>query len=557
MRSFEQRCLGTEEEGATVRRIVPVPDARRRSASVLSRAPWLLGLALALAACGAPAVPPGLQLSLGATSIAIVRGATTDVQVDLTRLGGAAAAVELSVTGLPANVAAAFAPATLNGGVLTSTLTITVGAGATEATTALTVTATSGTLAADAALSLEVTSLTVVGRVLGLLSRPLVGATVGAQGETAFTDATGTFTLSGLSVPYDLAVSSALGDGGLHVYEGLTSATPLLRPTFARLTMPALALGTTVAGSLVGGALGANEAVLVCLEGLTAPVYGCDEAAAGDTGFSISAAWFDDGVAVLAARLHAFHVTIDADGVPIAFLGYETIAINLQDGLGVLADLDFDVVATSLLSGTATKPASLIEAVVLVSLRFGPNLSMALANVELLTPDFQVLVPDVAGATYDVVFGAGGPGAAVYTWKLGIGLDAGQLSVDVSAQPVAPDDAAVDVDLTTAFQTTAAGGAARTYVWEAAVNGPSIALTTTRTDVTVPDPASGGFAFPAGADYVWTVIGHGDGDADAAAAGGYTSFVDLITAINGGGPGLDGERTLGLIDAARDFTFAP
>lgn len=540
-----------------MRRLVPVPAARRRSASALSRAPWLLGLALALAACGAPTVPPGLQLTLGTTSVAVVRGTTTDVQVDLTRLGGAADAVDLSVTGLPANVTAAFAPATLNGGVLTSTLTITVGDGASEATTALTVTATGGALDADAALSLEVTSLTVVGRVLGLLSRPLVGATVGAQGETDFTDATGAFTLSGLSVPYDLVVSSALGDGGLHVYEGMTSTAPLLRPTFARLTMPALALGTTVSGSLVGGALGVDEAVLVCLEGLTAPVYGCDEAATGETGFSVDAAWFDDGVAVVAARLHAFHVTVDADDVPVAYLGYETIAVNLEDGVGVLADLDFDAVATSLLSGTATKPASLVESVVLVSIRFGPNLSMALATVELLAPDFQVLVPDVAGASYDVLFAAGGPDAAVYTWKLGIGLDAGELAVDVSAQPVAPADAAVDVDLTTAFQTTAAGGAARTYVWEAALNGPSIALTTTRTDVTVPNPAAGGFAFPAGADYSWTVVGHGGADTDAAAAGGYTSFVDLITAITNGGPGLDGERTLGVIDAARDFTFAP
>lgn len=532
-----------------------VPLARRRSTSASARTPWLLAVAVALAACGAPSVPPGLQLAVGTASVAVLRGATADVPVDLTRLGGAADAVDLSVTGLPANVTAAFARATLTGGVLTSTLTITVGAAATEATSALTVTASSGSLTSDAALSLDVTSLTVEGRVLGSRSRPLVGATVRSQDESTFTDATGTFTLTGLAVPYDLVVSSALGNGGLHVYEGMTAAEPLLRPTFALGAAASPTLGTTVSGSLTAGALGADEVVVVCVEGLAVPIYGCDAAQVGDTGYSIGAAWFD-GTGV-AARLHAFHFTVDADDVPVAYLGYETIAVNLEDGVAALANLDFDPVDSGVLSGTTTKPVALVNADLLVSVRFGPHLSMPLANLDLATSDFQLTVPELTGVTYDVVFAASDATSAAYTWKTGIGLEAGTFSVGPPIELVSPADGATGVELTTPFETAAAGGGARTYVWDTALNGPAIALTTTRTDVTVPNPATGGFAFPAGLAYSWNAVGHGDVDTDTAAAGGYTDFVDLSTAVNEGGPGFDGDRTTAITNTAFDFTFAP
>ena len=257
------------------------PLALPRTVVPLVRAAPLLAFALLLAACGAPATPPGLQLTLGTTSVAVVRGTNADVQVDLTRVGGAADDADLSVSGLPANVTGSFAPATLSGGTLTSTLTLTVGAGATGGITVVTVTATSGSLSDDATLSLEVTSLTVTGRVETALSRPLSGATVAAQGQTAFTSGTGDFTLAGLSVPYDLTVSSPADNGALHVYEGLSTTSLLLRPAFVAGLPAAPAFGATISGSVVGGALGADEVAIVCVEGLAVHIYGCDTLATG------------------------------------------------------------------------------------------------------------------------------------------------------------------------------------------------------------------------------------------------------------------------------------
>src|SRR5690606_27072883 len=106
-------------------------------------------------------------------SAAVVRGASVDLTVSLTRLGGAADPVTLDIAGLPANVGGTFAPAVLTGATLESTLTIEADALASEGTVTLTITGTMGTLSDEVDRSLEITSLSVTGRVEGVLARPL------------------------------------------------------------------------------------------------------------------------------------------------------------------------------------------------------------------------------------------------------------------------------------------------------------------------------------------------------------------------------------------------
>lgn len=515
----------------------------------------LAAVALVAACTSTPAPTPGITLQLDDPTRSAIRGETIQVTVDLTRLGGADAPVALSVAGLPANVAHAFAPASLSGSATESTLTLDVGASATEGTTDLTITGTAGTLTDHVELTLTIDSLTVTGRVQQTLQRPLINATVASQGESALTDAGGSFTLTGLSIPYDLVVRSAIGDGGLHVFEGMTSATPLLRPTFASLGFPTLGFGATVSGSLADGALGAGEVVLVCVEGLAVDVFGCDTLGVGDAGYSIGAAWFDGSVA--STRLHAFHIEVGVDDLPTAYLGYETILLDLTDGVAALADLDFGPVDADDLSGTTSHPVALPDTDLVVLARVGPNLSMPLFGIEDPGATFAVLVPVLPGLRYDVVFVGSSTEDTVLTWKVDVGLDAGAYAVAAPAQMVEPADGATGVDLTTPFGSTAVGGA-RTYVWDATAAGVDLALTTTRTDVTVVDPALGSFAFPAGAAYDWTVLGHGADDVDTAAAGGNADYLTLFYALlGGGGPGLDGDRTLAVLDADRGFTFEP
>ncbi len=526
-------------------------DRHRRS--VVSLAAITL---IALVAACASTASPGITLGLDDPTPSALRGETVHVGVDLTRLGGADAAVDLSVTGLPAHVTASFAPASLTGNATESTLTLTIGAAASEGTADLTVAGIAGGLTDDIDLTLTIGSLTVSGRVQQTLQRPVVGATVVSQGASALTDATGAFTLGGLSVPYDVVVGSALGSGTVHRFEGLTSPTPTLRPTLDANRMPTLGFGTSVDGTLGGGALGADEVVLVCVEGLAQVVSGCDTLGAGASAYAIGAGWFDE--AAVSIRLHALRLVVDAAGVPTAYVGYASSAPDLTDGVAAFADLDFDPVLVDTLTGTTDHPAALADTDLVVLARFGPHLSMPIVDVADPADAFALLVPVLTGLRYDVVFVGSGGGDTVLTWKHDVGLDAGAFAVAPTAQPVAPAAGASAVDLTTPFGSTAVG-AARTYVWIAAgAPGVVIALTTTRTTVTMPDPAVGGFPFPAGAAYTWRVLGHGDDDADAAAAGGYSDYFTLLVALlSGGSPGLDGDRTFALPGDARGMTFAP
>ena len=523
----------------------------------LRRLGLLLAAVALLAACAGapPSTAPGIALGLDDATPTGIRGGTVQVAVGLTRLGGASAAVDLSLTGLPANVSATFAPPSLSGTASESTLTLSVDAAAVEGTFDLTVTGTAGTLADDAELTLTVASLTVTGTVEQTLWRPLVGATIASQGQSTFSNASGAFTLTGLTLPYDLVVSAPIGDGGIHVYEGMTTPTPRVRPAFAFFGGPPSGFGATIAGLLAGGALGAGEVVIACVEGLAIPAYGCDVLTSGDVDFSIGATWFD--TATTSVRLHALHIAVDGDGVPTAYLGYDAVLLDLSDGDVTVTGLDFEPVASGTLTGTTSHPEGATNQGLIVMARFGPNLSMHFAQIQDPGPAFEVLVPVLPGLSYDVYFGASVTSTSVNTWKLDAGLDAGTFDVAAPAQMVAPADGAIGVDLATTFSSTSAGGA-RTYAWAPVAAGPVIALTTTRTSVTLPDPALGGFALPAGADYTWTVIGHGADGVDTAIAGGFADYVNLLfSTLVSGGPGFDGDRTFSLPGTGRTLTLAP
>jgi hypothetical protein len=535
---------------------VTVPHPPRPTYRRALRRFGLLVVAAAIVAACTPAPTPSIGLALDDPSISANRGETVQVTVDLTRSGAADAPVALDISGLPANVTATFAPDTLTGSASESTLTLTVASAAAEGISDLTITATAGSLTTDTELTLDITSLTIQGRLEGAVGRPIVGATVSSQGATTFSDASGEFTLSGLALPYDLAVSAALGDGFLHVYEGLTSATPLVRPALANFMFVAPNFSADVQGTVVGGPLGAGEVVRVCVEGLAVAVYGCDSISSPAADYTIGAEWFDGPNT--AVRLHALHMQVGVDGLPTAYLGYETILLNLTDGGVTLADLDFDPIGSAVLTGTTTFPAGITDTASIGFARFGPNLSFPVFQDDDVGATFGYLVPVLPNVSYDVLVGAtGGPISDTYTWKSGVGLDAGAFVIGTAPQPVAPADGATGVDLTTPFGSTAVGGA-RTYLWFPDGAGPLIALTTTRTSVSVPDPAVGGFAFPAGAVYEWGVLNHGDADMVDAAAGGYADFLNITVSFGGiGGPGVEGNRTVSIPTSGRAFTFEP
>ncbi len=112
----------------------------------------------------APPPPPAtgsLIISLGAPTLSIATGATGTMTVLVTRAGGFAGAVTVSVTGLPAGVTASSNTQTTVGTVTTATLTFTVVSAAAAGTSTVTVSASgAGVSTVNATFALTLTSVT-------------------------------------------------------------------------------------------------------------------------------------------------------------------------------------------------------------------------------------------------------------------------------------------------------------------------------------------------------------------------------------------------------------
>jgi len=308
----------------------------------------------------------------------------------------------------------------------------------------------------------------------------------------------------------------------------------------------------TVSGDVLGGAaVGANRVVIVCAEGLDLIASGCDFAGSGDTNYQVDAGWY--GPTTTTMRLHALHVEFAPNDTPTAFLGYETFDLSLTDGDVEARDLALTPVSSVLVEGSIEAAAGMTVGDVYGSVRFGPRLSMLNFVSSSIAGDVSLLVPTPAGSTYDLTAVAAGPNGSSYAWAVDQSGDFGTLDVPAPLTMGTPADAVVGVDLTTPF-TSSGSDEVRTYHFGG--SGPSLAITTNRASVTVPNPAAGGFAFPSGAAYTWHVFGHGTTDADAALSRGLLDFYTVVLLLNAGGPGYDQSGVFSF-GTNRDFTFEP
>lgn len=533
---------------------------RRDGSIVRSRGPrrtlaaLLAGLAL-LVACTVQA--PAIVIEVDPAVAAVVRGGTAEVTVTLTRLGGAADPVALAVTGLPAHVVATFAPVTLVGTERTSTLTFDASAAALDGATAVTVGGVMGTLADDATIDLDVRSLTVDGHVLTVVGTPLSAIGVSSQGRAATSAADGSFRLTGLSIPYDLTLASAAGVGGMHVFEGLTTPAPVVVPQFPAPPGPGMPTRSAdLDGTVLGGAAVALDHVaVVCVEGQDFAVFGCDRLAAGAATYAFTATWFG-AAAEAAVRVHALYFERDGNGLPIGYVGYGAVDAVVNDGVPATLPVALEPVPTARLQGTVAVPPAMTLTAVQGFARFGRSSTLMVFQTPSVVSGVDVLMPALPGMTYDVVaIASAGGSASSLAWLGRAGPTAGTLAVPEPPVLVAPAPGATGVDFATTFTATDPG-AVRTFVWYPLVGGPQVALTTARSSVTIPDPATVGLPFAAGASCAWMVIGLGVTDVDAAGSAGLQAYYAIATAPSGGGPGVDHDGSI-TTSATQGFQLAP
>jgi len=489
------------------------------------------------------------MLILDSASAELLRGADVQVVVTLTRAGGASADVTLSVTGLPANVDASFSPVVLSGGTLTSTLTLSATAAATEGDYDLSVTGTGTGLADTADLALDVVSLSVTGHVVTMYDLPVVGAAVSSQGDTGITDASGKFNLTGLAVPYDLSVWNA-ADEWVHVFEGLTTDEPLLAPV-ASPPPTGTARSALVSGNLSGGVIpvAVNQIVFVCVEGVDGVAIGCDTVGPTESSYSLTVDWLAS--ATRQVVIHALQFEQDLDGYPVGYQGYASMALSLTDTVPTVANLNLGAaLATTSVAVDIDTPSAIVATIGAVQV--GPNMAIPVMLVGSAAVNHMALMPVIGDASY--TFAAAGS-IAVFGWQAEV--TGASATVVVPALPllIAPADLATGITTATNFTASNATGGPMTYVWSATVGDMQIAVTTMASAHSIPDLTEYGLALPAGADFLWQVLGHSGTTTEdgAAGIGDYYKFLYLISASS---PGLRGDGTFAVSDG-RTVTTAP
>lgn len=382
---------------------------------------------------------------------------------------------------------------------------------------------------------------------------PIAGVIVRAQGQTTLTDADGRFTLEDVAVPYDLSLSQTSGDGWLHVLEGLTDRTPVLDPMGAS----GFAGGPNaadVSGTLSGGGLWplpAGRRAVVCVEGIDALVFGCDTLAFGDDTYDLTANML--GTSSGAVRIHGLRIVLDGGGRPIGYEGYGFADASLEAGVPSVVPLNLGVVpAVGDLEVAFDVPGGMAATGALVILRLGDGGSLMVYEGAVVGDALTVAVPLLPGSRYGVFAGVTDGSGTTIRWSVVDDLDGGTLDFAVPPQLTAPVAAATGVTSETAFEAIVAGSVPRTFRWTS-VGGPSLALTTTRSSVALPDLASAGFAWPAGAEYTWNVTAYDAPTVDAAAVALDPSLVTLAIFV-----GLDVPDEGSFANAdVRTVTLAP
>ncbi len=521
---------------------------RRRPRATRWAVLWLS--AFVLAACGGP-TPTTLSLVPDAAMIEVIRGDSAELRVTVSRSGSAA--VDLTVAGAPAGVTAVFDPPTLAAGVNQAMLVITVSPAADDGVSELTLSAVSGSLAASAEVDLEVGSLTVSGRVLGLLDVGLPDVVVLSQGQDAVTTADGAFELSGLSTPYDVVLAfDDGGDGIVHAYRGLSSATPILTPFFGLMVGPsALPNEATLSGEVLGGAiLPADHSAIICAEGLDQVVYGCVVVPELDSGYMLDMAW--SGPAQVSVRIHAFHLERDAGDEVVAYHGYVTQDIDLGDGDVEVLDLDIESsVATDVFEAEVVhEDGSLLSAGYLL-LNVAPGLSIPLTTVA--GPAVEALVPTGSGFSYTLLLESG----AGLVSRAGLGLDGGEVVIPLPPVQLAPADGAMNVGSGTSFRAFVPDGHSITYLWFPDTLGPMVALTSLDDDpVNLPGLTGTSFAYPPGVSYDWQLLGATLPEAGADRVPSVVDFYNVVLMVisGNGGPGPEADSNV-LISASPNWSF--
>jgi hypothetical protein len=349
------------------------------------------------------------------------------------------------------------------------------------------------------------TVITVTGRVIDGSSQPIPNTPVIITGLPATTtDANGSFTVTGVTTPYD--VTAILSASKISItYKGLTRSDPVIYFTGASLLAPNSA---TVSGTVSGGAgyplliNHANRAMFVSPEVFRSTTPNFTTGA-----YSMSAGW--TGAATITGTLHALQWETDASGLPSTYTGYvakPNVALT-AGGTFANQNLALTAVTGSNVSGTVTLPAGLTLSNKRISLAFNSLGAAQLGSDATAGTAFNFVVPNIAGAI--VVLSANAASGALGTSTVTLRSTPGASNVGLVLQPPPqhslPVSAATGITTASPFSWTPVTGGVYVLVLNGPAGEPSYFIVTTATSGQIPDLSAQGLGLGASKNYTWQI----------------------------------------------------
>ncbi len=449
--------------------------------------------------------------------------------------GGAAANLTANLTGSSSAIAWTLSGPGTIGATTGATTSYTPPASVTAATAA-TLTATSGSASAEAMITINPSPgpvITVAGQILDQYGTPVANAPVAIETQKTTTDASGHFTIAGVTTPYDLVTVTVWNGGQQQGIElrGLTRTDPTIAIATATADPP-LVNQARVSGNLSGGD------PLSTSGDYTYVTFGSSMASQAvsviNNPFDLFLEW--SGATSFTGTLHALQFAAGAPTqLPTSYKGYGTkTGVTVTHGATQSGqDLALASVSTANISGSITLPSAAYSLdFTSLTLQFADGSGFPLGSDSALA--FNYLMPSGIGATGNLSAYATVTGGQTSALASGLAPDTSGFSLEMhaAALQVLPGDASTGVTTDTDFTWTAFDGGLHFVEIYPDPDGyddypppfPSYLVVTSGTTTKIPDLAALGIGpgLPTGTKYSWSVTAQAPSTMDAF-TGGSTS----------------------------------
>lgn len=353
-------------------------------------------------------------------------------------------------------------------------------------------------------------TITVAGTVIGFNLQPVASVpvviTTGSASLSTTTNASGAFSVGGVTPPYDatvLAGSQAL------TYKGLTRTDPTL---FFLGSAPGVARAASLSGTVSGGAGFPQPA-----NHRTITAFGSPEAVDSATANTTTGAynmgtvsWF--GPTTTTGNIRALQWQFDGTNLPTDYTGYgEKLNVTLSDGGAFTGqNVAMSGVSEATISGSVSLPAGYSLGSKRLAVGFADRSLISVLFDTGASTSFVYTTPNVTGATIQMqVTAANGAGTSVVTTRPGLAVNATSVSIPLPAGSdlSLPPNAATNVNNSTTFSYTPFSGGVHFVVFNGPGTSPDYVVVTTAASTTIPNLSSVGLGLPASTVYTWQVYG--------------------------------------------------